>query len=227
MLRTVFQTVVALAWLLAPGAALAQAEIPGPRPKVEAATLAASWLVGRYRMPVICVREDGSQAELEEAVVIRMARAQGAVATLRATFFGIDAPEFIRCFNTVIPQLADRRGTLYLQLRGHRRSDLGMSDFRREMRDGEVKFQIERGQLRIRAIDADPSTAQTIRFDDGSSELVVRDIPSGSDGEKLLAAWQRDAAELGRQPRQVTFSIKGPNSFSYHGYYIEDTKRWK
>ena len=193
---------------------------------LDATTLALEWITGRYRMPVTCLRNDGSRIELEEAVVIRRAPQHGNIYTLKATFFGIDADNVSRCYNLVIPDIPDRRGTLYATFRSVGRGDLGAKDFRRRLAAEELRYPIQGGQLRERGFDKQNPRANTVQFSRRGIDLVVRQIRSGSDADKLLAPYaKREPATRGRM-RRFEFEIQGPDEFAFHGYFIEDPK-WK
>ncbi len=215
-----------LAALGLPCAALAQVQLERPPALEDTATIAARWIEGRFRMPVTCLKKDGTRLELEEAVVIRPSRTDE-VSVLRATFFGIDAPDIERCYNTAMQEIPDRRGTLYLKRRGMSREDLGLTDFRRDVRDGEVSFAIERGTLSVRDL-ADPNAVrQRIEFKPGKHDLVTRQILSGSDGAKLLEDWYVEGRKQGLRLRRIKFSIDEVDAFQFNAYYIEDPKRRK
>jgi len=192
-------------------------------PKVNATTLAFQYLTGRYRMPVTCVRTDGSSLELEEAIVIRRYAQHSGEANLKATFFGIDAADLSHCFNVLQQRIPDRRGTLYLTFRSFlRRTDLGMSDIRRRMRNGELRFPIQDGKLRERAIGEDEAEPRVIEFKRRGLELLVRQVRPGSDADKLLARYAGEARESKNVPRRFEFEINGPDDFSFRSFVIED-----
>jgi len=193
---------------------------------MDATTLALEWVTGRYRMPVTCLRSDGSRIELEEAIVIRRAPEHGNIRTLKLTFFGIDASDISRCYNLLIPDIPDRRGTLYATFRSAARGDLGPKDFRRRLESGELRYPIQGGQLRQREFGDEPSQARTVKFSRRGIDLVVRTIHGGSDADKLLAPYAKRGTSTRRRIRRFEFEIQGPDEFAFHGYFIEDPK-WK
>ena len=191
--------------------------------KLDATTLAFQFLTGRYRMPVTCVRTDGSSLELEESIVIRRYAQHSGEANLKATFFGIDAADLSYCFNVLQRRIPDRRGTLYLTFRSFlRRTDLGRTDLRRRMRSGELRFPIQGGKLWERTIGADGAETRVIEFKRRGLELLVRQVRPGSDADKLLARYAEEAHDSKKVPRRFEFEINGPDDFSYHGFVIED-----
>jgi hypothetical protein len=208
--------------LLVAGGAAAQQDRYRPPSKTDATTLALNWVIGRFRMPVTCTRTDGSQLQLEEAVVIRPAPEHSGKLALKATFFGIDAADVSHCFNLVFPRLPDRRGILYLTFRSHERTDLGMADFRRRMRDGELRYPIQDGQLREREFGETKAKPRVVKFDRRGVEFLVRDIRAGSDADKLLARYTEAASPRAYRPRRLEFEITGPDDYVYRGYFIED-----
>ena len=149
--------------LLLTSTALGQRDVRLPS-GLDATTLALEWVTGRYRMPVTCLRSDGSRIELEEAIVIRRAPEHGDIRTLKLTFFGIDAPNISRCYNLVTPNIPDRRGTLYVTFRSVSRADTGPKDFRRRLESGELRYPIQGGQLRQREFGDEPSLARAVKF---------------------------------------------------------------
>jgi hypothetical protein len=210
-------------------AALPAGAQDGPRrpPQVDATTLALNFMLGRFRMPVTCTREDGSLLEIEEAVVFRPAPQRSGSATIRATFFGIDAAEAARCYNLVEPQVPDRRGFLLLTYRAQNRPDMGLADFRRALKRGPLRYHIIGGRLQIRSL-ADPEAEpRVVRFNAANVPFVVRDLPPGSDEDKLLDRYGNAERSDGRVPRRLLFEIGGPEDFRFRGFYIEDDRRWR
>ncbi len=193
---------------------------------VDATTIALEWLTGRYRMPVTCLRSDGSRIELEEAIVIRRAPEHGDIRTLKLTLFGIDASDISRCYNLLTPDIPDRRGTLYMTFRSVSRADTGSKDFRRRLESGELRYPIQGGQLRQRGFGDEPSQARTVQFSRRGIDLVVRTIYGGSDADKLLAPYAKRETPKQRRSRRFEFEIQGPDEFAFRGYFIEDPK-WK
>ncbi len=211
--------------LLLASTAMGQREVKLPT-GLDATTLALEWITGRYRMPVTCLRTDGSRIELEEALVIRRAPEHGDIRTLKVTFFGIDAPNISRCYNLVTPNIPDRRGTLYVTFRSTGRADLGPKDFRRRLASGELRYPIQGGQLRERGFSEAEPREHTVKFSRQGIDLVVRQIRGGSDADKLLAPYAKREPATHRGLRRFEFEIQGPDEFAFRGYFIEDPK-WK
>ena len=211
--------------LLLTSTALGQRDVRLPS-GLDATTLALEWVTGRYRMPVTCLRSDGSRIELEEAIVIRRAPEHGDIRTLKLTFFGIDAPNISRCYNLVTPNIPDRRGTLYVTFRSASRADTGPKDFRRRLESGELRYPIQGGQLRQREFGDEPSLARAVKFSRRGIDLVVRTINDGSDADKLLAPYAKRETRTRYRSRRFEFEIQGPDEFAFRGYFIEDPK-WK
>lgn len=207
--------------------ALAQDDGYRQPPQVDATTLALNWILGRYRMPMTCTRSDDSRVHLEESVVVRPAPQHGPT-TLKATFFGIDVGNATHCYNIVKADRPDARGVLYFTYRSSGRKDLGGSDFRHSLRDGELTYQITGGVLRIGAVDAAPEKKKAVAFGGTGSTLTVRLLIPAEDGFKLLEGFARNASAKARPLlRRLEFRIDGPESFSFGGYYLEDAARWK
>ncbi len=208
--------------LLLPGSATGQRGSAN----TDATTIALQWISGRFRMPVSCIRKDGSRIELEEALVIRPAPEHGNVNTLKATFFGIDVADISRCFNLLIPHIPDRRGILYFTFRSHERPDLGANEFRRRLRDGELRYPIQDGQLREHRFGEEKSEARVVKFSRRGMELVVRPVHAGSDADKLLAPYAEREPETKGRERRFEIEIEGPDDFVFRGYFIADPK-WR
>jgi len=218
---TVFTTLL----LLPPGEAPGQRDGLRIQPGSDATTIALQWVTGRFRMPVTCIRKDGSRIELEEALVIRPAPEHGGNTTLKATFFGIDAANVSRCYNLVTPRIPDRRGILYLTFRSHERPDLGIKDFQRRLREGALHYPIRAGQLRERGFGEEKQQSRTIKFSRRGINLIIRPIHHGSDADKLLSRYTEGKPAL-RQARRFELEIQGPDEFGYRGYFIEDPE-WR
>jgi hypothetical protein len=174
--------------------------------------------------------DDGGRIEVEEAVVIRPAPPQGGSDMLRATFFGIDVADAAYCYNLVKSRVRDRRGTIYFTFRSHQRADLGTTDFRRALRNGKLRYNIEKGRLQETEIGGEAREPRVVSFDGEGVELLVSDVKRGSDADKLLSQHTplpKIAPRDQRLPRRLVFEIQGPDEFSWTGYFIEDSKRWR
>ena len=207
---------LALALLFAGGPSLAQ----GP-PKIDETTLAFRFVSGRFRMPVTCRLRDGTLIEREEAIVVRPDTRRHDRATLRATFFGIDAPEAEHCFNLIEPRLPDRRGVLYLTYKSLRRRDFGVADFRRQLQRGPLEYSIIGGHLQLREIGNRDSAPTTLVFEKEWPFTVGR-VLDGSDGDKLLRTVSARAGQ-----RQFHFEFSGPDDFRFSGYYLEAPRSYR
>lgn len=218
-----------LAWILCGllGAALAptgQAQELGNDPQVNETHLSLNWILGRWRMPVTCVREDGSSVELEEAIVFRPAPEDAMGRTMRATFFGIDVADAKRCYNLIEPHMRDRRGVLYLTFVSHQdRTDHGLSRFRRTVEDGEISYTIVRGKLQVREIG---SSEEALSLDYAGLEgrLTARLIKKRSDGDKLLGPYAHEHGVTAAM-RRLTFDFEAENLPGQRGWYLEDAER--
>jgi hypothetical protein len=210
--------------LLAIGLAVPAGAQQGPSVEAEEGELALSYLLGRYRMPVTCTLADGSIVQREEAIVIRRASSPSRRQSVRATFFGVDAPGAIRCYNVVSPSLPDRRGSLTLGYEGLKRSDLGMHDLRLELKRGALDYIVVEGRLEFRPFGAG-EVPRTLLFRPGDAEFSIRPIPPASDGYRLLAPLIAEGAGESRRPRQFEFQIQGEDGIALSGFYIEDVGR--
>lgn len=184
-----------------------------------------NWILGRFRMPVLCEREDGSVIQLEEAVVFRPAAEDARGMTVKATFFGIDVAGAKRCYNLIEPEIPDRRGVLYLTYIAQDRSDIGLSDFRHSIRDGEVTYQVTRGRLRVRPIGDAETEPLVLEFEGRQGALTVSRLRPTSDGYKLLAPFAREQGVERLPLRRLSFRLELPDAASVRGYYLEDAKR--
>jgi hypothetical protein len=204
--------------------AFAAAGQQNPPVKAEEGELALSYLLGRYRMPVTCTLADGSIVQREEAIVIRRAASPSRRQSVRATFFGVDAPGAIRCYNVVTPAFPDRRGSLTLGYEGLKRSDLGMHDLRLELKRGALDYVVIEGRLEIRPF-ADGAAPQTVVFRPGDAVFSIRPIPPASDGNRLLAPLIAESTDAPRRPRQFEFQIQSEDGVALSGFYLEDVER--
>jgi hypothetical protein len=204
---------------------LCGADARAQAPKADEATFALGYLVGRYRMPVTCTLASGEIVEREEAVVFRPGPARSGRETVRATFFGIDAPGAVRCYNLVSARVPDRRGVVILGWEGFGRTDLGMRDFKQELKRGSISYPVVGGELTIRDPEH-PGVTQVTRPDRDGSRFVVAAVRPESDGEKLLSRvtpGPRRGAP--RPPRKFEFTFTGVEGMDRLGYYLEDLER--
>ncbi len=190
---------------------------------VDETTLALFWLRGRFRSPVTCMRADGTRVELEESIVVREGAKLSGMPTLRITFFGIDLPDATKCFNLIVSDLPDRRGSINVTYRSSKRKDRGMHDFKRAVKSKTLEYQIVGGTLRIREVGQDESQAQVVRFDD-DYPLRVSSVIHRSDSAKLLAQYRGEGPDLRRRLR---FQLEGPMEFRLDQSFIEDERRWR
>jgi hypothetical protein len=145
--------------------------------------------------------------------------------TLRLTFFGIDVPDAVKCFNVVEARVPDRRGVLYVTYRSYSRTDMGLTDFKRTLRKGELLYHIVGGGLRVREVGTG-SEPREIRFEDRDYPLRVKPVLPGSDGDKLLAPYREGSPPGEDARRRLVFEIEGPEEFKFSGAFIEDD-RWR
>ncbi len=229
MLRAVHAPTRILAPLLALLAIGVAPELAAQDPKISEARLALRWLLGRYRAPVTCERRDGSQIRVEDAVVVRPVPEEMRGDMVRLTFFGIDVADASRCFNIINSRLQDRRGVLYLTYdsAGVARTDVGMTDFRREVSDGELSYHVTRGRLEIREIGNSEAEPVVLEPKGQDWKLIVRDLPAGDDGFRLLDLMMRAQQNPGPRVRYMEFRLVGPDATEVRGYYAEDAKRWR
>lgn len=212
----------ALAWLIETAAA-AQGVAP-LQPSARDLALAA--MAGRFRSPVQCRMPDGALIEREEAVVFEIdPSASSGRPGLRATFFGIDAPGAIACFNLLERRLPDRRGVLYLHVRGHPRPDLAALDLRRMLADGELTYHVHRGELRIRPIGEPDAAERRVRFGSGDQRMEVRAVQPGSAAHKLLEHFSPPRAHADGSIRRLSLAFFGPDDLRFELHTLEDPGR--
>jgi hypothetical protein len=196
-------------------------------PKIDTQKLVHNLMLGRYTMPVTCTLSDGSLVEREESLVFRTSHDTAGFPTIRATFFGIDAPAAARCYNGAYPRLQDRRGVLYLSFEAHYRPDLGMHDLRQILkREGRLEFRVSSGRLLLREIRPDPDGEATrLDFADRDATFVVKSVRPQSDADKVISRRATDTHEGARAPRRFEIQIDGREDLSLTGFYIEDLSR--
>jgi hypothetical protein len=206
--------------LAAPGA---RAQQPS---QSDEGSYALGYLLGRYRMPVTCTLASGEIVEREESIVVRAGPAASGRDTVRVTYFGVDAPEATRCYNLVFSRIPDRRGVVILAWEGYGRTDLGLRDFKQELKRGVISYHVVGGQLELR----DPEGAsppRVVTFERDGSRFVVTPVTPESDGQKLLARMPPSASSrtAPRPPRRFEFRLSGVDGLDLGGYYLEDATR--
>jgi hypothetical protein len=184
--------------------------------------LALNFIAGRYTTPITCKKTDGSVAELEDSIVLKLAPESGGGNALKVTFFGVDVADVAYCYNLIERRVLDRRGTIFIHFRAHKRTDLGVSDFRRALNAGPLTYNAHRGELRVRGIGAEAGAAdaRVLPFDGGDSTMVLRAIQAGSDGAKLLNDYdERNGITLSPDHRRFMFQFtdKDGSEFSFYG----------
>ena len=188
--------------------------------------IAIAYIAGRWASPVTCKRHDGSMIQVEDSVVAKPAPEEGGGASLRLTFFGIDAADVDFCYSLVERRVADRRGTLLFHYRSHNRKDLGNTDFRRSAQSGSLTYWAHDGTLVERAVgsSSDNAAARELSFDGGDSKLVVEPVQPGSDGAKLFA--ELDARDPpSRPPRRYTFRFVAKDGSEFRFYATADARK--
>jgi hypothetical protein len=215
---------VALTLLLAGWAAGSGAQTP---PKHQEIELAMIYMQGsRFRMPITCTMPDGTLIEREESIAFRPGPATGDVPSLRATIFGIDAPEAKNCFNLIWPKLPDRRGVVILEYRARRRSDYGVTDFNRKLKSGKLTFYITGGRIQLRDFPQEEGVEpRELRFGDDNEPFTMSFVHPRSDGYKLLDHYEQSLDASDTRRRRVEFRFEGPEEFVFQGYYLEDEDR--
>jgi hypothetical protein len=211
---------------LAAGAPLARAQAPEddqyhqPLHATED-QLALAFIAGRYATPITCKKTDGSVLELEDSILMKEAPDAGGGNAVKVTFFGVDVPDLAYCYNLVERRVLDRRGSIFIHFRAHKRADMGVSDFRRAMNAGPLTYNAHRGELRVRGIgtEADAGEAREVPFDGGDAKLVVSAIQNGTDGAKLLADYDErtgNAPSPNRRRFMFQFTAKDGSEFTFY-----------
>ena len=219
------------AWLLSSLTVAALVSAPAPAQdfgrdeRANETHISLNWILGRWRMPVTCVLEDGSTLEIEEAIVFRPAAEDAMGRTMRATFFGIDVADARRCYNLIEPRMRDRRGVLYLTFVSQQdRTDVGLSRLRKTLEDGEISYTIVRGKLRVREIGNPAAEPLTLDYRGLEGELTARVIKRLSDGDKLLGRYAREKG-VGPAMRRLAFRLQADTLPEQRGWYLEDEHR--
>ena len=123
--------------------------------------------------------------------------------------------------------MLNRRGVLYLHFRTRNRPEYGLADFRRMAASGPLTFNVHRGELEVREIgsEAGAEPPSAVSFDGGDSRIVVENIPTGSDGGKLVAQYfEVHPPDPEHPPRVFRFRViakDGGREFPF--YAIEDS----
>lgn len=192
-------------------------------PKIDETHATLNWIVGRWRMPVTCVRADGSRVHIEEAVVFRPAPEDADGRTLRATFFGIDVADAVRCYNLIEKNVPDRRGVLILTYLSHGRPDIGLANLRKNLAEQRaLTYSIRRGTLQVRQLGSD-AAPERLELAGSGTDLTVSLIAPGSDGDKLLGPLAKKSGDASL--RRLRFELAGDGIPGQHGYYLEDGER--
>ncbi len=196
----------------------------GGPPRVDEITAALNWLIGRWRMPVTCVREDGTTVDIHDAIVIKPAMEDAAGRTLRVVFFGIDVADARRCYNLIDSHVPDRRGVLYLTYVSQLRFDVGLTRLRKTLEDGGISYEITRGNMRIRHFGEPESDPVMIDFTKKDATLDITLLRPNTDGYKLLKPLAKSEDADRHRLRRLIFDISGTESDSFRGYYLEDQR---
>jgi hypothetical protein len=198
-----------------------------PAPKYDVAELAQRWISGRFIMPVSCTREDGSLVTVQQAVAIRPAPERGGSRyTLRATFFGIDVADATHCYNLADSSLPDRRGVIFFHMRTRHRPDMGMTDFRHLMDDGQLTYQISDGKLTSRPIGAPEAEPEVVTYRGAGASITIRVMRLGENGFKALADLAPPNPQLNARVRRLEFRVEHPESGTFHSFFMDDWKHW-
>jgi len=198
---------------------------------VGADDIALNFIAGRYIMPVLCKRADGTTLEVEDAVELRFAPESGSgKAALKVTFSGIDVANASYCYSSIERRVVDRRGSLFVHFRTRNRPEYGMADFRRRAKAGPLTYNAHRGELFAREIGPDAAKAEprVLSFDGGDSRLVVESVPNGTDGAKVVSQFFEKHPPNPELPRRIymfRFSPKDGGDFTFIA--IEDDRRWR
>jgi hypothetical protein len=193
------------------------------QPKINETHATLNWILGRWRMPATCELADGSHVDVEEAVVFRAAPEDSAGRTIRATFFGIDVADAVRCYNLMEKNIPDRRGVLVLTFPSSGRSDIGLRNLMKHLRDDRgLSYVIRRGTLHVRQLGADE--AERVDFNGAGADLIARLLPYGSDGDRLLAPLA-DKSDNPRSLRRIQLEIARDGVPEQSGFYLEDGER--
>ncbi len=212
--------------LIATPAAYAQRVGFEPPPQVTAGDMALNWLAGRYRMPVSCVTAEGSTLELSQNISFRPNQEAGdGKSALKVTLFGIEPPEAVeRCYNLLQKDLPDRRGVMYVHFRYHERKDLGVADFRRLIKSGQLVYHVHRGLFKEQPIGGDESQGTLTKLEGGDSRIEVSMVQTGSDADKLLGRFQPDEPPTTESPfpaRRLTLRFYGPEGLLFESHVVE------
>jgi hypothetical protein len=205
-------------------AGTAFAQQGAPPPHVDPTHGALNWIIGRWYMPVTCEREDGTQVQIQDAVVLRPAIEDPAGRSLKATFFGLDVADAKRCFTMINSNVLDRRGVLYLTYTSQRRTDLGLKDLRDALEDGELTYQITRGKLRERDI-ASGEAPRMLDYTSKDGRFIVTQLKRGSDGYKLLSTAAPAQPQTGGAVRWLSLELTARTMDPVKTYILEDAER--
>jgi hypothetical protein len=196
-----------------------------PAPKYDVAELAMRWISGRFIMPVTCTRNDGSVLTIEQAVAVRPVPERGGPAySVRATFFGIDVADASHCYHLADSRLLDRRGRLYFNLPSRYRPDMGTTDFRHLLEEGQITFQISDGKLTSRPIGESDAEPEVVAYRSAGATVTVRVMEVGEDGFKALAALAPSDPRLNYRVRRLEFRVEHPEHGTFSSFFMDDWK---
>ncbi|MBW2282754.1 MAG: hypothetical protein JRG76_18820 [Deltaproteobacteria bacterium] len=218
--------VAALAAVLGAAPPVQAQKVGGQTPQVSTRELAMNYIVGRYVSPVTCTREDGSLLQTHQSMTIRKDRSRGLTTTgahvVRATLFGIDVSGVQYCHNLMQRRLADTRGVFFITYRGQTREDLGLSDFRRELRDGEISYHVRDGRITSRGVGEAAGETSTRDLTGADAVLHLRQLPSRSDGDRMLERWAKETG-FNRRALRLELELEIPDGDSVKVWVLKET----
>jgi hypothetical protein len=174
------RTAWACAALLAAAGAAPAAEAQGLR------DLALAWVLGDFRAPLVCTRDDVPRQALRRVRVVTLPRS--ARPAVRVTFYDLEAPPGTACSGFTRPEEPNVLGALDLVFDGRTRSDTGEADFRHALeREGGFRYRIQAGQLRSGPAGDAVDAFASHDYAGGSARFGA--VPPGSDAARRLAAF--------------------------------------
>jgi hypothetical protein len=220
----------ALGILLCAVAARAQDEYR-QTPQVTEDQIALGFLLGRYVTPVTCKKADGTTVELESSIGVKLAPESGGGNAAKITFFGIDVPDLVYCYNLIEKRVLDRRGSLLVHFQSFNRPDKGVADFKLAAKRGALEYPSHSGEVLERPLGSEGTgEPRKLSFSGGGSKVVVDAVAAGSDGAKLLAVYGPVDPARANAPdarKQLTLRFFPKDAEPFVVYVMDETRQRK
>ena len=106
---------------------------------------------------------------------MKLAPEAGGGNAAKITFFGIDAPDLVYCYNLVERRVVDRRGSLLVHFKSFNRADKGIADFKLAAKRGPLEYPAHRGEVREQTLGSEgEGEPRTLSFEGGDEQARGR-----------------------------------------------------